>query len=267
MRQARDQTNRRGVGISPRRVGFQHIAEIKETTRQGGTVHGRQGLGADAQNCKTCRQHEAFLATCHGNIDPPCVKLKRHRRNGRHAIDKQHRIMTCGIKGRAYPRNIGAHPCRGFVMGGKNDFDLTLNIRTQCRLNLRNRGRLPPWHINDLDVQTVALAHINPAMAEHAKPRGKNSVTRTQCVGDGRLPPACACRGQQDHFALGHLQHAAHPRHGRLEHRAKGGTAVIKRGHITGFANALWDIGWPRNENWILKRHFVRPSLQRLDVD
>ena len=176
MCQSADQADRRRVGKPTCRIAALHVLEIKKRARQSGVFHRRNRLWADAQNGQTCGQHKPFLAASHRDIHPPSGHFKRHRPDRRHAIHHQHRRMCCSVHREAQTCDVRFHTGCSFIMGGQNRFDRVTGILAQRRFNFRQRHPHAPRGVDDFNDQAVALAHINPAVAEHAKPRSQNRI-------------------------------------------------------------------------------------------
>ena len=167
--------------------------------------------------------------------------------------------MVCTVQRAADPGNVGFHPGGGLIMGGQHGADRPARVGTQGRLDCGQRRAFAPGAFDHLNVQPVALAQVDPAVAEHPEPRGKNGVAGRQRVADRRLPAPRTGRGQDNHLTAIHVQHALHPLHRRAEQPGEGGRTMIQRGHVAGLAQRLGNVRRTGNEDGVLQGHRTVP--------
>jgi hypothetical protein len=140
-------------------------------------------------------------------------------------------------------------------MRGDHHLDLVALVGAQSTFDGRQRHALTPGCLDHLDVQAVALAKVDPAVAEHPEAGGQNGVAGRQRVGHRRFPAAGAGRREQEDLAVFRAEDLLHACHGRTEQPTEGGRAVVHGGHVTRLADFLGDIGGPGDEDRILKGH------------
>lgn len=167
-------------------------------------------------------------------------------------MNEQQRRMARGIECAADGGNVGDDACGGLVMGGENGLDPVRCVGGQDRLVTIRRQARPPRCLDDFDIETMALAQINPAMAEHAVTRGQHLVARRQRVGDRHLPTTRPGGGKQEHLGRGSLENGPNPCHRRCQHLGKGAGPVVKRRNIHRPAQVLGHIGRSGDEDGVL---------------
>ena len=77
-------------------------------------------------------------------------------------------------------------------MAGEHTLDLVSLVGPENLLVTAERHALAPFDIQNLHVVAETLRHIDPKMAELAKARRKDLVTRREGIGQRRLPRARA---------------------------------------------------------------------------
>jgi hypothetical protein len=80
----------------------------------------------------------------------------------------------------------------------------------------------------------MALAHVDPAVAEHAVARCENRIAGRQRVGDRHLPAAGARGGKMKTSAEVGAQDLPHAVARRMQDVREGRRPVIDRGHVAG---------------------------------
>jgi hypothetical protein len=83
------------------------------------------------------------------------------------------------------------------------------------------RRALAPRPLDHLDLEPVPPAELDPALREHAVPRGEDLVAGRQRVGDRGLPAGGAGGREDQYLRLAALQHPAHAVEDRPQHLAK----------------------------------------------
>ena len=72
--------------------------------------------------------------------------------------------MVCGVECGANGRNVRLNTSRCFVVRGQNGFDLVVGVGLQNLCIIVSRNTVSPRRFNNLYIQSVPLAHIDPAM-------------------------------------------------------------------------------------------------------
>ena len=165
--------------------------------------------------------------------------------------------MACCVQSTAHSCDVRLNARGGFVMRRQNGFDLVTFVGGQDFFIAICRNAFAPRGFHNGDIQSVTLAHVDPAMREHAVARGKDFVACGQRVGQGRFPAARAT-GREDkdlsRFAFQDLLHALACRVQDLTEQRR---AMVDRRHVRRLAQAFGDVGRARNENGVLKTHGV----------
>jgi hypothetical protein len=103
-----------------------------------------------------------------------------------------------GVHRAAHGGDVGHDAGRGLVMGGQHGLDAVARVGAQDLLEPVGGNAPRPRGFDDLDGQAVALAHVDPAMAEHAVARRQHRVAGRQRVGDRHFPAAGAGGGEDE---------------------------------------------------------------------
>jgi len=137
-------------------------------------------------------------------------------------------------------------------MGDEHRPDRVGGIRAQGLFEPVGGGAAAPGAVENLHIEPVTLAHVDPAMAEHAVPRDEDRIAGRQRVGDRRLPAARSGGGKDHDLAVLRSEHPlAALAHGG-ERPREGGRAVIHRLHLHGAAQAIGHVGRAGDENRVL---------------
>ena len=86
--------------------------------------------------------------------------------------------MREGIQRLAHRGDVAAHAGRGFVMRHQQRLDCVAVITGQPFGELRHRRAATPGAFDDLDLEAVTLAQVDPAMRKHAVAGDQYLVTR-----------------------------------------------------------------------------------------
>ena len=253
--QAVHQRQGRGVGKVAVGVGLLHVDQVKVCALELGVrVHG-QRFGAGAQDAQSCGQHETLLRAGDSHVYAPVVKTEVDAAQRRHAVDEQQRGVLGLVQRLTHASDVRDHASSSFVLAGQDGLDAVL------RVSLQDVSILLQWHagaplaIHNLHIQTQALAHVDPQVAELPEARGQDGVAGRQGVSQRRFPAASARgrkhKGRTDLGAVDGLQ-AGHD--GVGQHREMGG-AVVFHGHHHGALDAVWNIGGTGNKQKITTCH------------
>jgi hypothetical protein len=101
----------------------------------------------------------------------------------------------------------------------------------------------------------MALAHVDPAMGEHAVAGRENRVAGRQGVGDRDLPAAGARGREDEHLGPFGAKDLPDTVACGLQDVREGGRPMIERGHVAGPAKRLGHIGGAGYENRVLEAH------------
>jgi hypothetical protein len=112
-----------------------------------------------------CQQTEQEKMEMQNEITNATLGLIEEHQN---AINEQHRRVIRCIKCAAHGSYVGLHTSGRFIVRGQNDLDVVTSVGFQYFSISIYWQAFAPRRFNDVDVQTVALAHIDPTMREHA---------------------------------------------------------------------------------------------------
>ena len=186
--QAVQHRERRGIREVARGVRLSHVAEVEEDARQLGLLVQRERLLARAHDAESRRQHESLLGACHREIDAPLVHPEIDAGDRAHAVDHQERRMPGIVQRLAHGAHIAGDAGRGLVVREEHRLDLVLLVGGERFLVALDRGAFSPFGVEHVHREPEALRHVDPELAEHAEPRGKDAVTRRKRVGERSLP-------------------------------------------------------------------------------
>ena len=140
-------------------------------------------------------------------------------------------------------------------MGDKDSLDLMgLVAGEDLLIGFKGRARTPA-RFDDHDVQPMAPAHVDPAMAEHSVAGRKDPVAGTQSVGERGFPPARAGGGENENLGSVCFQDFPYARQGRAKNLREQRRPVVERRHVDCLAQQLRHIGRAGYEDGILHIH------------
>ena len=146
-----------------------------------------------------------------------------------------------------------ADDARGcLVMGDEHSLDRVILVGTQPRLEPVGRGAGAPGALQNLDIQPVAFAKVDPPVREHAVAGHQHFVAGRQRVGHCRLPAASAAGRKGDDLPLGRLEDRLEVVQQRAEEIHKVGRAMVGCRHRHRHPQAVGHIGRARNEDRVL---------------
>ena len=163
--------------------------------------------------------------------------------------------MPRGIERPADRGDVGADAGRGLVMGRKHRLDAVRGVGAQDLLVALCGEARAPRRLDDLDVELMALAHVDPAPAEHAVLRGKNAIARGERVADRRFPATGPGRREDEDLCVLAFHHLPDAGEGRPQDFRKERRAMVERRHVHGLAQHLRHIGRTGNEDGVLGMH------------
>jgi hypothetical protein len=163
--------------------------------------------------------------------------------------------MLRGVQRAPHGGDVREHAGRRFVVGGENRLDAAVLVGAQDLLEPRRGDAFAPRRFHDLDGESMALAHVDPAMGEHAVARRENRVAGRQRVGDRHLPAAGARGREDEHLGRFGAQDLPDTLSRGLQDVREGRRPMIDRGHVAGPAKRLGHIGGAGYENRVLEAH------------
>ena len=107
----------------------------------------------------------------------------------------------------AHGGDVGGHARGGFVMRGENGLDLVILVGLQRLFDQLGIIAGAPLALLHDDIETLALAEIDPQMRELAEALGENLVAGRQRVGDRSFPAAGAGRREDEGVAVLGAEH------------------------------------------------------------
>ena len=118
-------------------------------------------------------------------------------------------------------------------------------------------GREPgaPRGFDDLHLEAVPLAHVNPAVAEHTVASREHLVTCRQGVGQRRFPSSGPGGRENEDVRAVRLQNLANVFEAGVQDSAKGRRPVIDCRHVAGLADFFRHVGRAGDEDRILEAH------------
>src|SRR4051812_784734 len=119
----------------------------------------------------------------------------------------------------AYAGDVAGDAGRGLIVAGEHGLDLVAAIGGKDIGIALDRDAFAPIDIDEFDLETVALTHVDPEMGKLAEARGEDLLARRERVGERRFPPAGAGGGEQEDLTLLRLEdllHVLEERKGKL---------------------------------------------------
>src|SRR5690606_30291540 len=123
------------------------------------------------------------------------------------------------------------------------------------------RQTLTPGGFDDLDVEPVALAHVNPAVAEHSVARRQHPVAGRKRVAQCGFPAAGPGGRVDEDMRPFRFQHLAHILETRVQDLGEGRRAVVNRRNVAGLAGLLRHVRGPGDEHGVLIAHCQPPTI------
>ena len=117
----------------------------------------------------------------------------------------------------AHAGHIAGDTGGGFIVGDEHDLVGMRLVGLELLGKNFDGNALAPRHIDHVDLEAHALAHVSPQQRELAEAGDQHLVAGRQRVGHGGFPAAGArCREQEDlrHFGLEDLLHVGAERQG-----------------------------------------------------
>ena len=163
--------------------------------------------------------------------------------------------MSGGGHGLAHRTNIAEHTGCSFIVGDENRLDVVAGVGCQTFAEFFRGRPLAPGAFDDLDVEIVFPAEVDPAMGEHAVAGDQHLVAWRQGIGYGSFPAAGAAgRVNQDFAGLG-LEHFLQVAQKGLNQSGHIGSAMVRGLNIHRGPQSVRDIGGPRDKNRVLTSH------------
>ena len=130
---------------------------------------GHAGRPARGQRLLTCRhdgkagwQHESLLRPGNREIDFPFRHPEIDARQGTDGIHHQERGVIGVVKRPPDRGDIAGDSCCGLVMANENGLDCVVRVRGKSRGELLDWHAFAPFDIDDVDIESVAPAQIDP---------------------------------------------------------------------------------------------------------
>ena len=152
----------RGVREKPLIIGLRHVPEIQIAGSVIGALTGRERLVTDPDDAQSGWQHETLLRAGDRDVDAPLLHTEINGADGTDAINKQQRRVVEVIKDLANAGNVACHTGRCFIMAGQHGLDAMVFVGFETPPVEIERYALTPIHVEILDVEAEASAHIHP---------------------------------------------------------------------------------------------------------
>ena len=82
----------------------------------------------------------------------------------------------------AHARDVAGDAGRRLVVGEQHRLDLVGLVGSQCLVVPLDRSALAPLGVENVDLETEPLGHVDPQMAEHAEARREHPVAGRQRI-------------------------------------------------------------------------------------
>ena len=159
----------------------------------------------------------------------------------------------------AHAGHVAGHARGGFIVGDEHGLVSMRLVGLELLREDLDGDALAPRHVNDVDLEAHAGAHVGPQQRELAEAGDQHLVAGRQGVGHGGFPAAGArCREQEDLRLVG-LEHLLHVGEERQGEGGKVRRALVFHRNVHREADRLRNVGRARNEEAAVSWHRVSP--------
>ena len=247
------------VGEISRRVGLHHVGVIEVAARRIRLLGRLERLLADTSDAKAGRQHQSLLRPADAHVHPPLIHPEVDARQRAHRVHEQKGGMLRAVHCLAHRGHIAGDARRGLVLANQHRLDLVLLVRGERGKVALDRRTLSPGSFQDLHVETEALAHVDPQVAELAEPRCQHLVAGVQAIGQSGFPAAGTGGGKNERSAAAGLEYRLQPRKAGPGELGEDRRPVIFHGNHHGTQHAVRNIGGAGDEQEITTSHVKTP--------
>ena len=170
----------------------------------------RQRFLAHAENGHAGRQHEALLRAADGDIDAPFVHAEVDAGDRADTVDQKQRRVIEIVEQLAHGGDVAGDAGCGLVVANQDGLDLPRGVGGKALGVGLDRSPFAPGHVDDLDVQGMAFAEVDPEVRKLPEARGQDLVAGRKGVGDRRLPAAGARGWEDEDLSLRRLEDLLH---------------------------------------------------------
>ena len=163
------------------------------------------------------------------------------------------------IHGLAHASDIVGHAGGSLIVRDEHGLVRMRLVGLQLLREDLDGDTLAPRHVDDVDLEAHAGAHVGPQQRELAEAGDQHLVAGRERVGHGGFPAAGArCREQEDlcRFGLEHLLHVGEERQGEGRKIRR---ALVFHRNVHREADGLGHVGGARNEEAASSWQFLSP--------